>query len=77
MFPINLGLCDAMERLRRRRTARRSPKRDMAMWAAIIELIPIGNFFVAPFLWASYMASIDVMHDEIAIAIARSLRKAR
>ncbi len=70
-FPINLGLCDAMERLRATTGATQTPKRDVAMWAAIRELIPFANFFVAPFLWASYMRSVDVMHDEIATALAR------
>ena len=53
MFPANMGLCDAMERLRAHyvRTQRTEPPpRDTAMWAAICELIPFANFFVAPFL---------------------------
>ncbi|HEY1955394.1 MAG TPA: hypothetical protein VGH28_07270 [Polyangiaceae bacterium] len=70
-FPINLGLCDAMERLRQVTYGTQTPKRDVAMWAAICEIIPFANFFVAPFLWASYMKSIDLMHDEIATALAR------
>ncbi len=70
MFPINLGLCDAMERLRQQTSSGHVAKRDIAMWAAITELIPLGNFFVAPFLWASYMKSIDDMHDEIMGALA-------
>ena len=70
-FPINLGLCDAMERLRQASRTMTPPKRDVAMWAAICEIIPFANFFVAPFLWASYMKSIDVMHDELASAMAQ------
>jgi hypothetical protein len=68
MFPINLGLCDVMERLRAhyvREPRVDPPPRDTAMWAAICELVPFVNFFVAPFLWASYMRRIDVMHEEI------------
>jgi len=70
MFPINLGLCDVMERLRQQTGTTRIAKRDTAMWAAICELIPFANFFVAPFLWLSYMRSIDAMHDDIAGALA-------
>lgn len=70
-FPINLGLCDAMERLRQATGSVQTPKRDMAMWGAICELIPFANFFVAPFFWASYMKSVDVLHDEIATALSR------
>jgi len=70
-FPINLGLCDAMERLRQTCRTIEAPKRDIAMYAAIAEIVPFANFFVAPFLWASYMKSIDAMHDEIANALAR------
>ena len=71
-FPINLGLCDAMERLRQVTRTTAMPKRDVAMWAAICEIIPFANLFVAPFLWASYMRSIDLMHDDIANALSRA-----
>jgi hypothetical protein len=70
MFPINLGLCDAMERLRASVGTPTVAKRDMALFAAIAEIVPLANFFVAPFLWSSYMASIDTMHEEIATALA-------
>jgi len=71
-FPINLALCDAMERLRQTTLGNtQPPKRDVAMWAGICEIIPFANFFVAPFLWASYMKSVDVLHDDIATALAR------
>jgi len=70
-FPVNLALCDAMERLRQMTRTTEAPKRDVAMWAAICEIIPFANFFVAPFLWASYMRSVDVLHDEIATALSR------
>jgi hypothetical protein len=72
MFPINLGLCDAMERIRAtyvREPRAEPPPRDTAMWAAICEIIPFGNFFVAPFLWGSYMRRIDLMHEEIITAL--------
>ena len=68
MFPVNMGLCDAMERLRAyyvRAQRTEPPPRDTAMWAAICELIPFANFFVAPFLWTSYMRRVDLMHEEI------------
>ncbi len=71
MFPINLGLCDAMERLRAQTGATLTAKRDVAMWAAICEIIPFVNFFVAPFFWFSYMKSIDAMHEDIMSALAR------
>jgi hypothetical protein len=70
-FPVNLGLCEAMERLREVTRTTTVPNRDMAMWGAICEIIPFANFFVAPFLWASYMRSVDLLHDEIATALAR------
>jgi hypothetical protein len=70
-FPINLGLCDAMERVRYIARTPTTAKRDTAMWAAICEIIPFANFFVAPFFWASYMRSVDVMHEEIATALSR------
>lgn len=70
-FPINLGLCDAMERLRQATGGTQTAKRDTAMWGAICEIIPFANFFVAPFIWAAYMKSIDAMHDEIASALAQ------
>ena len=75
MFPINLGLCDAMERIRAtyvREPRAEPPPRDTAMWGAICEIIPFGNFFVAPFLWASYMRRIDLMHEEIITALGES-----
>lgn len=68
MFPVNMGLCEVMERLRAhyvREPRTEPPARDTAMWAAICEIIPFANFFIAPFLWGSYMRRIDVMHDEI------------
>ena len=67
MFPINLQLCHAMDRLRATRfpQAMTVTKPDTAMWAAICEFIPFANFFVAPFLWASYMKTIDTMHEEM------------
>jgi hypothetical protein len=68
MFPVNLGLCDAMERMRAqwvREPRMEPPPRDTAMWAAICEIIPFANFYVAPFLWSSYMRRIDQMHEEI------------
>jgi hypothetical protein len=71
MFPINLGLCDAMERLRQQTGATLGAKRDTAMWAAICEIIPFANFFVAPFFWFSHMKAIDAMHDDIMNALAR------
>ncbi len=66
MFPINLELCHAMNRLRDQRfpTALKRCNADVAMWAAICQLIPIA-VFVAPFLWASYMKQVDAMHDEL------------
>lgn len=70
-FPINFGLCDAMERLRQATGTTQTAKRDTAMWAAICEIVPFANLFVAPFIWASYMRSIDAMHDEIATALSR------
>jgi hypothetical protein len=73
MFPINMSLCDVMERLRMtwvREHRADPPPRDTAMWAAICEFIPFANFFIAPLLWASYMRRIDVMHDEIMNAAA-------
>ncbi len=73
MFPINLGLCDAMEAMRSQMVQAPRvdpPPRDTAMWAAICELIPFVSFFVAPFLWSSYMRRIDAMHDEIMNAMA-------
>jgi hypothetical protein len=73
MFPINMALCDVMERVRamwvREPSSDPSP-RDTAMWAAICELIPFANFFIAPLLWASYMRRIDVMHEEIESVVA-------
>ena len=72
MFPVNMGLCDTMERLRAH-YLRGQPVpptiRDKAMWAAICELIPFANFFLAPFMWSSYMKRIDEMHEEIAAAV--------
>ena len=67
MFPINLALCDAMDRLRMTRypQVQTTAPRDLAMWCCICELIPFANFFVAPFLWASYMRKIDAMHEEM------------
>jgi hypothetical protein len=68
MFPVNMSLCDVMERLRAswvREPRIDPPPRDTAMWAAISELLPLANFFIAPLLWASYMRRIDNMHEEI------------
>jgi len=69
MFVLNMGLCDAMERMRFAARTPTAGPRDTAMWACIAELIPLGNFFVAPFLWASYMRRVDVMHEEIASTV--------
>lgn len=67
MFPINLQLCYAMDRLRAQRfpQAMTMSNPDIVLWAAICELIPVANFVVAPFLWASYMKRIDTMHEEL------------
>ncbi len=73
MFPINLSLCDIMERLRAgwvNAPPSEAPPRDTTMWAAICELIPFANFFVAPFLWGSYMRRVDLLHEEIMAARA-------
>jgi hypothetical protein len=66
VFPINLELCHAMNRMRDQRfpTATTRANADTAMWAAICSLVPIA-IFVAPFLWAAYMKQIDAMHDEM------------
>ncbi len=76
VFPINLGLCDAMERLRQQTGGMQTAKRDIAMYAAITEIIPFVSLFVAPFLWLSYMRSIDTMHEEIMASLASSHKHA-
>jgi len=64
MFVYNFALCDALDRMRvQYRTTQPAP-RDLAMWACIAELVPFANFG-APFLWASVMKRIDVMHAEM------------
>lgn len=67
MFPVNLALCDAMDRLRQTRypQGQTMAPRNLALWCCICELIPFANFFVAPFLWGSYMKQIDAMHEEM------------
>jgi hypothetical protein len=65
MFVVNVGLCDALERMRlQHRTANATP-RGLAIGAAVCQLIPFANLFIAPFVWFFYMRGVDRVREEL------------
>ncbi len=74
MFVANVGLCDAMDRMRLSFRGVRPAPRGAALGACICQVIPIVNLFVAPFFWFFYMRGVDQfredMHRELAAAPA-------
>jgi hypothetical protein len=65
MFVVNVGLCDALERMRLQyRTVNTAP-RSTAIGACVCQLIPFANLFLAPFVWFFYMLSVDKLRAEL------------
>jgi hypothetical protein len=65
MFVVNVGLCDALERMRLQyRTVNAAP-RGTAIGACVCQLLPLANLFVAPFVWFFYMLSVDKLRAEL------------
>ncbi|MDB4995508.1 MAG: hypothetical protein JWM74_2940 [Myxococcaceae bacterium] len=65
MFVVNVGLCDALERMRLQyRTVSAAP-RGTAIGAAVCQLIPFVNLFIAPFVWFFYMLGVDKVRAEL------------
>jgi hypothetical protein len=65
MFVVNVGLCDALERMRLQyRTVNAAP-RGTAIGACVCQLIPFANLFVAPFVWFFYMRGVDALREEL------------
>lgn len=60
IFVVNLGLCDAVERVQFRVGSRAPSPKPRALAACICEIIPLVNVLVAPFLWHAYMRGIDL-----------------
>jgi len=59
MFVINLGLCDALDRVHVRTGLRAAPQKTMAIAACVCEIVPGANVLVAPFLWYAHMRAVD------------------
>ncbi len=65
MFVVNLGLCDALERMRTRHPARPAP-RSVAMAAMIAQLVQLFvPIPVSPILWLVYMTRVERMMREM------------
>lgn len=66
MFVINLGLCDALDRLRVTYSCREPAPRNLAMIACILQIVvPVP---VAMIVWLVYMAKIERMTREMGAA---------
>lgn len=73
MFVINLGLCDALERLRVRYPTRGAAPKNLALVACIMQMIvplPVGTI-----LWLLFMSKVEGMSREMsAAAVTRAHR---
>ena len=73
MFVINLGLCDALERLRVRYPTRDAAPKNLALVACIMQMIiplPVGMI-----LWVLFMNKVEGMSREMsAAAVTRAHR---
>ena len=68
MFVINLGLCDAFDRLRVRFPTREAAPKNLALVASIMQLIlPIP---VAGICWVIYSSKIEAMSREMSAGAA-------
>lgn len=66
MFVVNLGLCEALDRLRVRYPTRDAAPKSIALVACIMQLIiplPVGAI-----CWALYMAKVEAMSREMSAA---------
>jgi hypothetical protein len=66
MFVVNLGLCDALERMRVQHPAGPAP-RGLAMTAMIVQLVQMFvPLPVSPILWLVYMTRVERIMREMA-----------
>jgi hypothetical protein len=65
LFIANIGLCGAVERHLARGGARGAKvPSTLALVCSLVQLVPLVNVLVSPFLWALFMARVDVTQAE-------------
>lgn len=67
LFTANVGLCGAVER-HLARAGVRSPKAPstLAFVACVVQLVPLVNILLSPFLWWVFMSRVDALQTEAA-----------
>ena len=74
MFVANLGLCDALDRLRVSYPTREAAPKNLAIAACVCQLLipfPVGSI-----LWLVFMGKIERMTREMSVAMAPRVRNA-
>jgi len=65
LFIANIGLCGAVERHLQRGGARSTEvPSTLALVACLVQLVPVINIILSPFLWALFMARVDASQAE-------------